>query len=247
MVSLMGLTVLTYVIEGVIYVWYFNGSNFTGSDRWFQTWAHTHSFLTSGFVSKCGLFLVFKMLKDYYEKMEEKVILVRETVNAELQLLKAQIHPHFLFNTLNNIYSFTLNRSHLAGELVLKLSDTLNYMVNDCEAPLVSVEKELKMIEDYIGLEKVRYGDRLDMTLEIKGDCQNKMIAPLLLIPFVENSFKHGSSKMLQHPWIKLRIVIKENMLSMDLNNSKPQSTSQNGKNGIGLKNVQKRLAVTIS
>ena len=242
-ISLMGVTVLAYVIEGVICVWYFNNLKFTGGNIWLQTWVHTQNFLTSGFVSKCGLFLVFKMLKNYYEKMEEKVTLVRETVNAELQLLKAQVHPHFLFNTLNNIYSFTLNRSHLAGELVLKLSDTLNYMVNDCEAPLVSVEKELKMIEDYIGLEKVRYGDRLDMSLEIKGDCHNKMIAPLLLIPFVENSFKHGSSKMLQHPWIKLRIVIKENMLYMDLSNSKPsQFASQNGKNGIGLKNVQKRL-----
>ena len=242
-VFLVGLTALAYVIEGVVYMWYFNGSNFTGSNIWFQTWGHTQNFITSGFGSKCGLFLVFKMLKNYYEKMEEKVILVKETVNAELQLLKAQVHPHFLFNTLNNIYSFTLNRSQLAGELVLKLSDTLNYMVNDCEAPLVSVEKELKMIEDYIGLEKVRYGDRLDMTLEIKGEYQNKMIAPLLLIPFVENSFKHGSSKMLQHPWIKLKILIKEDILYMDLNNSKPsQFGSQSGKNGIGLKNVQKRL-----
>jgi hypothetical protein len=240
---IIALTILTYVMEGVMFVWYFNALKFTGSSLWFQTWSHTQGFLTSGLVGKCGLFLVFKMLKSYYEKMEEKVILVRETANAELQLLKAQVHPHFLFNTLNNIYSFTMNKSPLAGELVLKLSATLNYMVNDCEAPSVPVEKELKMVEDYIGLEKVRYGDRLDMTLEIKGDYQNKMIAPLLLIPFVENSFKHGSSKMLQHPWIKLKIVIKENVLYMDLNNSKPfQFALQNGKSGIGLKNVQKRL-----
>ena len=216
------LTALTYVVEGVIYVWYFNSLKFAGINIWFRTWLYTQGFVTTGLLSRFGLFLAFKMLKNYYEKMEEKANLVKETARAELQLLKAQVHPHFLFNTLNNIYSFTLNKSPLAGELVLKLSDTLNYMINDCEAPLVSLEKELKMIEDYIGLEKVRYGDRLSMTLEIKGDCQNKLIAPLLLIPFVENSFKHGSSKMLQHSWIKLKIVIKENVLYMDLNNSKP-------------------------
>jgi LytS/YehU family sensor histidine kinase len=83
----------------------------------------------------------------------------------------------------------------------------------------------------------------LNISLEIEGDCKNKLIVPLLLIPFVENSFKHGSSKMLQHSWIKLKIIIKENVLHMDLNNSKPfQVASQGGRNGIGLKNVQKRL-----
>jgi sensor histidine kinase YesM len=241
--SLVGLSVVTYMIEGVMCVRYFDRPKFAVNGIWLQTWFHTKGFLTSGLAGRFGLFLAFKMLKNYYEKMEEKANLVKENAGAELQLLKAQVHPHFLFNTLNNIYSFTLNKSPIAGELVLKLSDTLNYMINDCEAPLVSLEKELKMIEDYIGLEKVRYGDRLNISLEIEGDCKNKLIVPLLLIPFVENSFKHGSSKMLQHSWIKLKIIIKENVLHMDLNNSKPfQVASQGGRNGIGLKNVQKRL-----
>ena len=122
-------------------------------------------------------------------------MLDKETANAELQLLKSEIHPHFLFNTLNNIYSSILNKSSNAKGLVIKLSDTLKYMIYDCEAPLVPLEEELKMIEDYIGLEKVRYGKRLNMEVEIKGDYRNKLIAPLLLIPFIENCFKHGAVK----------------------------------------------------
>jgi LytS/YehU family sensor histidine kinase len=175
--------------------------------------------------------------------MEEREILVRENTHAEMQLLKAQVHPHFLFNTLNNIYSFALRKSPDAGGLVLKLSDTLKYMINECETPLVPLEKELKLIKDYIGLEKVRYGNRLNMEIEIKGDYKNKLIVPLLLISFVENAFKHGASKMLKLPWIRLKIIIKENDFYLELSNSKPlQAFYQNGKNGIGLKNVQKRL-----
>jgi len=175
--------------------------------------------------------------------MEKNAVLAWENANAELQLLKAEIHPHFLFNTLNNIYSFILKKSPNAKELVTKLSDTLKYMINDCEASLVPLEKELKLIEDYIGLEKVRYGNRLNIELVIKGDYQNKLIAPLLLIPFVENTFKHGASKMLKQPWIKMKIFIRANSFYMELSNNGPlQAFYQNGKNGIGLKNVQKRL-----
>ena len=191
----------------------------------------------------CGLFIACRFFKNYYLKMEERESLIAETSHAEMQLLKAQVHPHFLFNTLNNIYSFALQKSPQAGGLVLKLSDTLKYMINDCDVPFVSLEKELKLIDDYIGLEKVRYGDRLDMKVDIKGDYKNKLIVPLLLIPFVENCFKHGSSKMLKQPWIKLKIVVNENDFLLDLRNNKPgEAFSTNGKNGIGLKNVQKRL-----
>ncbi len=191
----------------------------------------------------CGLFIACRLFKNYYLKMEEREILLRENTNAEMQLLKAQVHPHFLFNTLNNIYSFALKKSPDVGGLVLKLSDTLKYMINDCDDPLVPLEKELKSITDYIGLEKVRYGDRLDLKVEIKGDYKNKLIVPLLLIPFVENTFKHGASKILKEPRIRLKIIIKENNFYMELSNNKPLQVSlQNAKSGIGLKNVQKRL-----
>ncbi|HEV8285988.1 MAG TPA: histidine kinase [Chitinophagaceae bacterium] len=208
-----------------------------------NSWFITMNFITSGPPISCALFLTFKMLKNYYLKIEEKLALTKENANAELQLLKAQVHPHFLFNTLNNIYSFTLIKSQEAGTLVQKLSDTINYMINDCEARMVPLEKELEMLLNYATLEKVRYGDRLEMDIEINGNYHNKLVTPLLMIPFVENSFKHGTSQTLERPWIKLIICVEDNILHFDISNSKPvQSISPNLKNGIGLKNVQKRL-----
>ena len=190
-----------------------------------------------------GLFLSLKTLKNWHLEQLKTETLAKENTNAELQLLKAQVHPHFLFNTLNNIYSFSLTQSPLAGALVQKLSDMLNYMIHECEQPLVTLEKEIKLVHDYIGLEKVRYGNRLDMQVEINGDQENKLIAPLLLIPFVENCFKHGASVMRGQQWIKLSITIKEDHLDFKLSNSKPPDTlGTNSKKGIGLANVQKRL-----
>lgn len=119
----------------------------------------------------------------------------------------------------------------------------LDYMIHECEEKFVPLEKEIRLIKDYMGLEKVRYGKRLDMQVEIHGDFENRFIAPLLMIPFVENSFKHGTSQMLQHPWIKLEITTVSNQLFLKLSNSKPSLAQANKQNkGIGLLNVQKRL-----
>jgi len=193
----------------------------------------------------CGLFISFKTLKNWYQKQLENDTLIKEKSNAELQLLKAQIHPHFLFNTLNNIYSFTLTRSPFAAELVQKLSDMLNYMITDCNRVLVPLEKEIQLLKDYIGLEKVRYGDRLDIQMHINGDYSGKMIAPLLMIPFVENCFKHGASVMRGRQWMHLIINVTDNHLDFNLSNSKPAIQDTNkSKSGIGLINVQKRLAL---
>lgn len=241
--SISGLTAAAYITRMLVSIWIFDLYSRPADMLWVQSWYLFMGFLNTGPLVKCGLFLAGKMLKNYYQKLEEKKSLASENAQAELQLLKAQIHPHFLFNTLNNIYSFSMNKPSVAGELVLKLSDTLRYMVSECEAPLVPVEKELKMLQDYIGLETVRYGKRLDLEVEVKGDYSEKLIAPLLLIPFVENCFKHGASQVLSKPWIRLRIDIADDMLLFTLMNSKPsQPVYANGKNGIGLRNVMKRL-----
>ena len=193
----------------------------------------------------CGLFISFKTLKNWYQKQLENDTLIKEKANAELQLLKAQIHPHFLFNTLNNIYSYTLTRSPFAAELVQKLSDMLNYMITDCNRVSVPLEKEIQLLKDYIGLEKVRYGNRLDIQMHINGDRNGKMIAPLLMIPFVENCFKHGASVMRGKQWMHLIINVTDEHLDFNLSNSKPAIQDINkSKSGIGLINVQKRLAL---
>jgi LytS/YehU family sensor histidine kinase len=192
----------------------------------------------------CGTLLSLRTIKNWYLKQRENVVLIQENTNAELQLLKAQIHPHFLFNTLNNIYSYTITKSPDAAALVQKLTDTLHYMITDCDVALIPLEKELKMISDYMELEKVRYGNQLRMQTEIQGDFVGKLIAPLLLIPFVENSFKHGTSKILGEPWVNLGITVKEDTLFFELVNNKPKQATLYQKRGIGLNNVQKRLGL---
>jgi len=192
-----------------------------------------------------GFALAIKFLKNWYLKQNEAMQVAREKINAELQLLKAQVHPHFLFNTLNNIYSFIINDSPGATEAIKKLSALLRYIIYECNQPLVKLEKELKMIKDYIDLEKIRYGESFNMSLQIQGDVSNKMICPLLLIPFLENSFKHGASQMLTHPWVNLDIVIEEEELYFNLSNSKPTLTGEKTiAKGLGLNNVKKRLAI---
>jgi sensor histidine kinase YesM len=190
-----------------------------------------------------GFAVIIKMMKRGWLKQQETEQIAREKTKTELQILKGQIHPHFLFNTLNNIYFFTLTYPHKAVEMLTKLNSLLRYIINDCAYHLVPLEKELEMIQDYVALEKSRYGDRLKLTLEIKGDYTDKMISPLLLIPLVENSFKHGASKMLEHPWVSLDITVDDLSLLFLLSNSRPDVKGMDDRNThIGLRNVKKRL-----
>ena len=211
-----------FLSSSLIFFIYYQIQQKPSENLLYNLWFHLGNFIGIGPVCICVLFITIKVMKNYYLEMEEKHEVEREKTNVEIQFLKAQVHPHFLFNTLNNIYSFTLLKSPQAAILVTKLSATLSYMINDCKESLITVEKELKMLSDYIALEKVRYGTRLNLEVEIKGNPQNKLIVPLLLIPFVENSFKHGASKMLNYPWIKLYIENKENLLLFELSNNKP-------------------------
>lgn len=197
-----------------------------------------------------GFAFMIKFVKRWWQKEKETELLAKEKTKAELQLLKAQVHPHFLFNTLNNIYYFALTNSTQAPVMIKKLSGMLHYILNECDQPLVPLEKEIKMIRDYMALEKIRYAEQMQMTIDIEDDHDNKMIAPLLLIPFVENSFKHGASKMITEPWVKLYIYIENNRLHFTIRNSKPppnepaisKACLPNRQGNIGLKNVRKRL-----
>jgi hypothetical protein len=206
-------------------------------------WASFWGYIGYGPPSVCAVFLAIRMLRLYIKRIEEKKSLLLENANAESQLLKARVHPHFLFNTLNNIYSYAYDRPSDAISLAESFSSTMRYMIRDCEASTVPVEKELKMITDYIQLEKVRYGHHLTVISDIKGHAENKLIAPLLLIPFVENAFKHGASQMMEGAWIKMHIFIDNAMLQMEISNNKSLHTAtQHQKGGFGLRTVRKRL-----
>lgn len=204
-----------------------------------------------------GLALTLKLMKRWWLKEKETQQIAEEKIKAELQLLKAQIHPHFLFNTLNNIYYFTLSGSNKAPEMIKKLSDLLKYILNEGNLLEVPLERELKMIVDYVSLEEVRYGNQMHLSVElpdyvISGHEEGSgwLLAPLLLIPFVENSFKHGASKMLNQSYIRLRVTIEDDELHFFITNGCPTldeitntNSSSNAKPGnVGLKNVKKRL-----
>ena len=241
-------TLSLYVIS---YGWLFLFVNILHTNRFTRNWP-TYIFLFNSFYSNinftgavptCCLMLAIRYYKKWDVKQRIFQQLSRENMQAELQILKAQIHPHFLFNTLNNIYSFVLTGDQRAAGLVDKLAGMIDYMKTEGEHTLVALEKEIKLIKDYVGLERVRYGDRLELSVEINGEYQNKLIAPLLMIPFVENCFKHGVSVMRGSQWIHLAINVAGDRLDFDLSNSKPSNASeQKNKKNLGLMNVKKRL-----
>lgn len=187
-----------------------------------------------------------KVCKHWYERDRESQKLEREKVEAELNFLKAQIHPHFLFNTLNNLYALTLKKSEKASEVVLKLSHLLNYLLYEGNSSLVPLDKELEIMDTYIALEKIRYGDRLEVSCHIQGSSAGRETAPMLLLPFVENSFKHGASQQTEQAWVRIELKIGEKDLHVRVANSKAATPGlqpgQSVPQGIGLKNVSRRL-----
>ncbi|MFD2571553.1 sensor histidine kinase [Spirosoma soli] len=196
-----------------------------------------------GATTIAGFAAAIKLAKVWYLKQRAYQQIEREKLQAELQLLKSQVHPHFLFNTLNNLYALTLRKSDNSPAVVLKLSELLSYMLYDCNATEVPLEKEIAFMRNYIGLEQLRYGDRLDMSVTISGDHNNKLIAPLLLVPFLENAFKHGTSEQLEQAWMHLDLSVQDTTLKFKLINSREATEHDDTYvGGIGLQNVKKRL-----
>ncbi|WP_268125116.1 sensor histidine kinase [Roseivirga pacifica] len=192
------------------------------------------------------LAVVAKWFKYWYIEQKRTQQLAEDKLEAELKFLKAQVHPHFLFNTLNNLYALTLKQSKEAPEMVLKLSELLNYMLYECNADKVQLKKELELVQDYIALEKVRYGDRLNVSFNVQGNTASIELSPLLILPFVENAFKHGVSEELDESWVSIELELKEKSLTLKVENSKSNNGNHEDrfayKQGIGLKNVKRRL-----
>lgn len=194
-----------------------------------------------GSVTIGGLAAAIKLMKYFYLKQQQTVELEKQNAIAELQLLKAQLHPHFLFNTINNIYSHTQEKAPVAADMLLQLSGLLRYILYSCNEPLVSLEQELHMIGEYLELERKRYGNDLEISLQLPQHTREHFIAPLLILPFIENCFKHGTSSMLTQPWISINIKLDGNLLQMKFINGKSSAKSHNN-GGIGIENVKRRL-----
>ena len=184
-----------------------------------------------------------RLFKYWHLKEKRNLELLKEKTEAQLQLLTAQVHPQFLFNTLKNIHSKTQNESPGSARMIMELSHILRYVIDEGKHALVPLNSELKMIADYINLEKIRYDEKLDIHISMPSQTGDIYIAPLLILPFVENCFKHGTSKMLKNPWINLKMDLNGTSLFLKImNGKKPTTNQQNRRKGTGIGNVRKRL-----
>lgn len=180
----------------------------------------------------------------YYRDQKDIIALKEQKKTTELNLLKNQLNPHFLFNTLNNLYALALKKSDKTPEVIAKLSEILDYILYQCKDNYVPLKKEIELLENYIGLEKVRYGNRVTVVFE-KELQHNLKIAPLILLTFVENAFKHGISQELEKGNIHISISAREDTIVFKLSNSKPLtsiSSEEIDKKSIGMKNIIKQL-----
>jgi two-component system, LytTR family, sensor kinase len=182
--------------------------------------------------------LVLQDLKLKYEQIE------RQKLEAELKTLKGQVHPHFLFNSLNNIYSLSLTSSEKVPELILKLSDLMRHVIYESRENFISLSKELEFVENYISLQKIRVSDKVKIDYTIKGTIPEKRIAPLLFEPFIDNAFKHGLNSSGQNEYVSVLFDFSDSKtLIFSIENSFENSFYTETKyKGIGIDNVKQRL-----
>jgi len=194
------------------------------------------------------LLVGYKLSWDAIQKQNKIETLNRMVAESELQFLNSQINPHFLFNNLNNLYSYALDNSPKTPEIILQLSSILRYILYDCKDKVVPLEKELDNLFDYIKLSKLQLEDEGQVTYTVDGNTANLKIAPLILMVFVENAFKHGTSSLTEKVQIKISIKITDKSLYINCeNNYTEQSNTENLSKGIGLKNVKGRLNLSYS
>ncbi|MDB5131545.1 MAG: Histidine kinase [Mucilaginibacter sp.] len=199
-------------------------------------------FVSSIFTSLTFLFLssVLKFTVDWFLNERIQRDLENQRLSAELAFLKSQINPHFLFNSLNSIYSLAYQRSETTPEAILKLSEIMRYMLYECNDNKVGLNKELQYLQNYIDLQKIRFGNKAFIDFKITGKVEDQQVVPLMLIAFIENAFKHGVANMPRSP-IRLLIDIDDAHLHFYIQNKK-HNNNRDAVGGIGLNNVKRRL-----
>ncbi|WP_289054737.1 sensor histidine kinase [Carboxylicivirga marina] len=189
-----------------------------------------------------ALVATIKLFKVWYLDQNKKQDLITQKQQAELNFLKTQVHPHFLFNTLNNLYALTLKKADEAPDVVIKLSDLLRYMLYECGEKFVPLTKELTFLTNYIELQSIRHDKSIvNIKHERIGEPGNKVIAPLLLLPIIENCFKHGITQGDKEVQIQILLSIEENKLTMHVKNTLNERI-KNFTDGLGISNVRRRL-----
>jgi two-component system LytT family sensor kinase len=190
--------------------------------------------------------LIVKLLVKLFDLSTQALKLQMDNLNLELAFLKAQINPHFLFNTLNNVYSLALHKSDKTADVILKLSDLMRYTLYESNTPQVSMSEEMKFFSNYIELERIRHSSKVTIALNIEGEYDHLSIAPLIIFPYMENAFKHGINAAIGNSWVNIKFKIYDNnMLNVVISNSKfgvKKSVKPFG--GIGIANTKKRLNI---
>jgi two-component system, LytTR family, sensor kinase len=186
-----------------------------------------------------------KIIQQWFSAEQLKEKAEKEKLRTELSLLKSQVNPHFLFNTLNNIYAMAITQSENTAGAVMKLSQIMRYILQDAESEFVPLQKDIEFLQRYIELQQFRLSDKVDIQFNITGGPDNLRIAPLLLIPFVENAFKYGVSAR-EKSRILMNIDIQGNIVTLSVENSKHAGTAALSKDntGIGISNTRRRLAL---
>ena len=199
-----------------------------------------NSLMDIGFVS--GLATVIKQFRLQLADKEREKNLIRDKLETELKFLRNQTNPHFLFNTLNNIYALARKKADETADVVMKLSKLLRFMLYESKNEQISINDEIKIVDDYIELEKIRYNERLTISFLREIDNENEQIAPLLLIPFVENAFKHGASESRFESFIHLEMKLHNGILEFCIENTKEPNEKKLNNENIGLTNVRRQL-----
>jgi two-component system, LytTR family, sensor kinase len=209
----------------------------------YYTWWEILLFL----VGIIGISTLLKLSKSWLTmaELQQKLLQVeKENIDIELKALKSQINPHFLFNTLNSIYSLSLDKDERLPQTVLKMSGIMRYYLYESKEDFVPLQKEIQVLNDYIDLQRIRSSEKLQVKKTISVDGENKCIAPLLLLTFVENAFKHGAKSSTAESFINIRIALKEENFYFSIQNNKGLVDDVPGNNysGLGLQNVKRRL-----
>nr|WP_294943419.1 histidine kinase [uncultured Mucilaginibacter sp.] len=176
------------------------------------------------------------------QQSKQMRMLKEEQLHNELKYLKAQLHPHFFFNTLNNIYSLALKQSLDTAPLVAKLADMMRYILYESDSEKVPLKKEVDFISNYIDTEKIRHQSKITIQYHVQGNTDNRFIEPLILLPFIENAFKHGIQNELYEGSVAVFIRVEENEINMEVYNTKAANEKVKPSGGVGLGNIHKRL-----
>jgi len=189
-----------------------------------------------------GMFIstIARETREWYIQDKERKEMEKQQLISELSFLKSQVNPHFLFNSLNGIYSLAIKKSDKTPDAVLQLSELMRHMLYESDREEVELEKEVEYLKNYIQLQKLRIPPEGQVSFEVEGDISRKMIAPMLFIPFIENAFKHGVDA--DGATIQIKMLVKGNILTFDMMNRVSQAKSKDSSSGIGLMNVRKRL-----